>query len=247
MIMNSNLVSTHMFLYYESVSKYLLETVSKFYNGPLYLSLVENNCSNDVIINYASANFKQVYLIYVDNRGTDQYGLYHSLKYDNCDHPWIFYCHDKHPDKIDWLKDLIEIYNNIDSNLLLDNNTGIISSLKHKIKSSNYQELFELSQNTPHHCRKGTVQAMHTLVWLDELIKILLEKDNIFKKEFRYTHFTAGNIFLIRRDIIKKVHECVYSEFFNQNAYRTDGDIGHGLERFYYYVSQCLGYNNMFI
>lgn len=245
--MNTNLVSAHAFLYYESTSKYVLDTISKFYNGPLYLSLVEGNCSNDIIITYARNNFDTTYVIYVDNCGTDQYGFFHSLKFDKQKTPWIFYCHDKHPSKQDWLSNLLSIYKDMDQNLLLDQNIGIISSEKYKHKTANYEELLEIGRRCGHQYRKDIVQSMHTLVWLNELTRILLEKDNLYKKESKYPYFCAGNIFLIRRDVVSKAHECIYDQFFNKNAYRTDGDVGHGLERFYFYVSECMGYNNLFI
>lgn len=245
--MNTDLVSAHAFLYYESTSKHVLDMLSKFHSGPLYLSLVDGNCSNETIITYAKSNFDTTYVIYVDNCGTDQYGFFSSLKFDQGKSPWIFYCHDKHPTKKDWLNDLLSIYINFDDNLLLDPNNGIISSLKHKHKTSNYEELLNIGRKCPHQHRKELVQSMHTLIWLNELTRILVEKDNLYKKESKYPQFCAGNIFLIRRDVAAKAHECVYDQFFNRNAYRADGDVGHGLERFYFYVSECMGYNNIFI
>lgn len=245
--MKNDQVSAHAFLYYESTSKYVLDTISQIHNGPLYLSLVDGNCSNDAIITYARSNFDITYIVYVENCGTDQYGFFHSLKLDENNTPWIFYCHDKHPSKQDWLNDLLSIYHNFDENLLSDPNTGMISSLKHKHKTSNYEELLEIGKKCHYQFRKEIVQSMHTLIWLNELTRILVEKDNLYKKESKYPYFSSGNIYLIRRDIALKAHECLYDQFFNRNAYRTDGDIGHGLERFYFYVSECLGYNNIFI
>jgi len=240
-------ISTHIFLYYESTGKYVLETVSKFYNGPVYLSLIENNCSNDILIELAKGYFEDIRVLYVDNYGTDQYGFYHTLKLDDTNTPWIFYCHDKHQSKMNWLKDLLEVYKNMDQNLLGLATAGIISSKKHKYKQSSFDDILSDYANVDHSHRKDSVQSMHTLIWLHELERILLTKHELGDKSFKYPVFSAGNIFLIRRDVALKAHDCVYEEFFNKGVYRTDGEIGHGLERFYFYVSQAMGYNNLFI
>jgi len=245
-MMNSNKVSTHIFLYYESTGKYVLDTIAKFYSGPIYLSLVENNCSNDILINYSRHLFDETKVLYVENCGTDQYGFYHIFKHDQSQTPWVFYAHDKHPSKLDWLSGLLEIYTNFN----VDNipqNIGIVSSKGYKANQPSFEELLLEYSNSAYNHRKDVVQSMHTLIWLHELERLLLAKHNLGNKDFKCPTFSAGNIFLIRRGVVEKSHSCVYDEFFNKGVYRTDGEVEHGLERFYFYVSQCLGYENLFI
>lgn len=245
--MNTNLVSTHIFLYYESTGKYLLDNVAKFYKGPIFLSLVENNCSNDILLNYAKSLFDEIGLIYVENCGTDQYGFYHSFQHDDRKTDWIFYCHDKHPTKKNWLTEMIKIYEHVDESLLLEPKNGTISSLKHKQVQKSFETMLLNYASIDYRHRKDIVQSMHTLIWLHELERILLSKHSLGDKDFKYPTFSAGNTFLARRGIIEKSHSCIYEEFFNKGIYRTDGEVEHGLERFYFYVSNCMGYENIFI
>jgi hypothetical protein len=236
----------HMFLYYESTGKYVIDTVSKFYKGPIFLSLVENNCHNDVLVNYAKYNFPDIKLLYSDNYGTDQYGFYQTLKHDDSKTPWVFYCHDKHPSKEGWLKDCLEPFIGLNQDVF-GKDVGIISSLKYKRSQLSFEQLLEDYAYVDYQYRKDIVESMHTLVWLHELERILLSKYKLGAKEFKHPVFSAGNILLIRRNILNKTHGCVYEQFFNKGIYRTDGEVEHGLERFYFYVSQCMGYNNLFI
>ena len=120
-------VSTQIFLYYESTGKHLLDRLSSIYNGPIYLSLVNGNCHNDILINYAQSCFEDIKLIYVDNCGSDQYGFYHSFKLDDTNKPWIFYCHDKSLNKIVWLNGMMDAFTSFDNGLLDNNKTGIIA------------------------------------------------------------------------------------------------------------------------
>lgn len=244
--MNSSNVSTHVFLFYESSGKYLLDELSKIYSGEIYLSLVYGNCANNILLEYAKQHFN-IQLVYVDNYGTDQYGFYQSFKLDKSNKPWIFYCHDKHPSKIDWLSNMITTFVDLDERLLDDEKIGIISSAKYKNKVLPFEKLLLEYINVDYCHRKDIVESMHTLIWLHELERILLSKYNLGKKEFKYPMFSAGNVFLIRKEIVEKSHGCVYDEFFNKNIYRADGEVEHGMERFYYYVSSCMNFHNLFI
>lgn len=245
--MNTELVSTHVFLYYELTGRYVLEAVSKFYKGPIFLSLVKNNPVNDLLINYASSLFEKTYLVLVDEAGTDQYGFYHSFQHDDTTKPWVFYCHDKHPSKKQWLSELIEIFSKIDDHILSNSNYGIVSALKHKQKIKGYKHILEETAGMPKQYRKGVVQALQTLLWLNELQSILANEFKLKREDLKYPEFSAGNIFLIKRDILSKTHKCIHKDMFNKNIYRTDGEVEHGLERFYFYVSQCMGYENLYI
>jgi lipopolysaccharide biosynthesis protein len=243
--MNDDLISAHMFLYYEDMSIEVLKRLNQFYGGHIYLSLVEGNKYNEEILLYAKKLF-DTKVIYVPNRGSDQYGFYHSFKADKTNKEWVLYLHDKHPDKKEWLFNLIDDISKTTNKFLKQKNIGIISSDKHKQQAKSLNEILTLYGNIEFKYRKGVVQSMHTILWVKELQRILLEKHELICEEHLYPHFSAGNIFIANRKVIDVSHSCVYEEFFNDN-YRTDGEVAHGLERFYFYVSKCLGYNNIFI
>jgi hypothetical protein len=244
--MNTNLVSTHVFLYYEDTGISLLEELSKYYKGKIYLSLILNNKNNKHLLEYARKIF-DIDLTYVENAGTDQYGFFHSMNKDFSQKPWIFFCHDKHPDKKLWMLDLVSILGNIEENYLLNNKCGMISCVKHINQVLSINDFINKYGNMAFEDRKGLVQSIHTIIWLKELQRILLEKFELIKEESLYPKFCSGNIFLARKNIIKKTHECIYESFFNKNVYRSDGEMAHALERFYFYVSECMGYHNLFI
>lgn len=246
-MLDSNLVSAHIFLYYKTTGQYLLEKIAQSYNGPIYLSLVDGNEHNDYFLEIAKNSFNDTKVIYVDDYGTDQYGFYSTFIYDFTKKPWILYCHDKNPSKKTWLEDALNIFDKITDKQLADRKIGIISSSKYRRTQPSFDDLLTTYKGLTYSLRKDIVQAMHTLVWLHELERILLSKYNLGNKDFKCPIFSAGNIFLIRRDIVNRSHGCVYEEFFNRGVYRTDGEVEHGLERFYFYVSQCLGYENIFI
>lgn len=245
--MNKDLVSCHMFLYYKLTGWYVLESVSNFYKGPIFLSLVENNPANESLIDYASKRFEKINLTTVEEAGTDQYGFFHSFQQDDTNKPWIFYCHDKHPNKTSWLQNLIQVYNNINDSLLNSDKYGIISSNKYKHKIQSYRELIDSTNSIPKCHRKCVVQSMQTLLWFSELCDILFKEHSIGDITKRRTDFCAGNIFLIRREVLSTAHSCVHENMFNKGVYRTDGEVEHGLERFYFYVSECMRYENLFI
>lgn len=244
--MNKDNISVHVFLYYESSGKYVIDRLSKIYSGDIYLSLVEDNCSNDILKNYAQQYFN-VKLLYIDNYGTDQYGFYNTFKFDDTNKPWIFYCHDKHPSKMDWLIDMMTTFDNMDETILNYDKVGMIASTKHKNIVPSFEHILLTHSMDNYEHRKNVVETMHTLIWLHELERILLAKYNIGDKNFKYPTYSGGNVFLIRRPVLEKAHGCIYSNYFNKNTYRADGEVEHGLERFYFYVSSCMGYNNIFI
>lgn len=243
--MNSQLISTHVFLYYDQSGKYVLDELSKIYSGKIYLSLVHGNPNNDKLLKFATQKFN-VELVYVDDYGTDQYGFYHSFQLDKQEKPWIFYCHDKSQNKMDWLQDIIKPFHDLDNELLLKDNIGIISSQKYKYTTIPPDALIAQYANIAYENRKNLIQSMHTLIWLHELEKILWLKYELGEKDIKYPVFSAGNIFLIRRSVLEKAHGCIYENYFNK-GYRSDGEVEHGMERFYYYVSTCMKYNNIFI
>ena len=244
--MNNQLVSTHAFLYYKDTGIDLLNKISQYCKGKLFLSLILNNPNNKIIISHARKLF-DLDITYVENTGSDQGGFYQSFKKDYSEKSWIFFCHDKHIEKKEWMLDLLDIITNVEDNYLNNPKCGIISSSKYINKVESINDLLNTYGNMQFEGRKCLVQSMHTVIWLKELQRILLEKFELIKEESIYPRFCSGNIFLIRKDIVEKSHGCVYDSFFNKNVYRTDGEVAHGLERFYFYVSECMGYHNIFI
>lgn len=237
--------SVHVFTYYDDTGKFVLNRLKEFYSGPIYLSLVNGNKNNDSLLTEANSLF-DVLVTYIDNYGTDQAGFYNTFKKDNLKTPWILYLHDKSNDKKSWLEDLINPLKDVNTQTLYNENIGIISAAAHKHQTYSINELLKMYGNIDFQYRKNLVQSMCTTLWLKELQRILLEKHNIFNEKMLFPPFCAGNIFFCRREIIQKAHDCVCENFFNI-GYKSDGEVEHGLERFYFYVSMCMNYHNLFI
>jgi hypothetical protein len=244
--MNNKIASTHVFLYYKDTGVELINQIKDYCSGKIFLSLILNNPNNKVLIQHAR-KFFDLDITYVENTGSDQYGFFSSFKKDLSEKPWVFFCHDKHINKKTWMIELIEILTNVEDDYLLNKKCGMISSLKYVNKVEDINSLLNNYGSMPFEHRKNLVQSIHTVIWLKELQRILLEKHELLKEQSLYPRFCSGNIFLAKRDVIGTTHSCIYEDFFNKNVYRTDGEVSHGLERFYFYVSECLGYHNIFI
>jgi hypothetical protein len=247
-MINKHLCSVHLFLYYEinPVGLWLLEKLSSFYDGKVFLSLVKNNENNTDLLK-AAENLFEIDVTYVNNYGTDQIGFCNTFPKDTLETDWVIFLHDKHYTKIQWLNNLIEPLRYVDLNSLNNiENIGIISSSKHKCKVQSINSLLNEQGNMFIENRKSLVESMHTVIWLKELQRMLLETHNLISEDDIYPTFCAGNIFLAKKDVVRIAHSCIYEKFFNKN-YRADGEVEHGLERFYFYVSKCMGYDNLFI
>jgi hypothetical protein len=247
-----NNTSVHLHLYYEDAGSYLLKKLSKIWNGKIYLSLVHNNCANDILLSLANSIFSDIDIVYVDNKGTDQYGFLHSFKLNNEDTKWILYWHDKHLSKKQWLDDLTDLFcidENIQEIKRYTNDIsscGIISSAKCRNKALSFHQIAELSPYMAIEYRQNIVRSYHAIIWLKELQYLFKQRYNLYDENEIYPEFSAGTVFLARRDIVAKAHSVVHDNYF-EDCYRADGDVGHALERFYHYVSKCLGYTNKFI
>ena len=245
-------LSVHLHLYYEDMGIYLLKKLSKIWRGEIYLSLVEDNCCNNILLRIAQNTFDTVNVTFIENKGNDQYGFYKTFQKNKDDTTWILYWHDKSLRKQDWLSELTDIFINEDNQLLLEQYTnnsskcGIISASKHKYKTMDAEKLIHESHNISFPYRQKLVRSLQTIIWLKELEFLLKVKHDLYNEEDVYPFFTAGNIFLIRRDVLEFSHSVIHENFF-ENFYREDGDVGHALERFYYYVSKTMGYKNYFI
>lgn len=249
-MLNKELLSVHVHLMYKEPSKYILDLLQEVWDGNIYLSLIEGNKHNKFILSCAQERFKTVLVKYLENKGTDQYGFFHSYKINNEETPWIMYIHDKHISKIDWLDEILLpiLQNNTINPLLLDSTTGMIASGHKKwvLSVENEEQLTEKSKTMPFHLKQWIVRSRHTLTWFRELQYILVQKTGFICVEDINPKFTAGNIFVARRSIIDTVMSCVHQDFF-ENDYRADGDVEHAMERFYFYVARCLNYDIKFI
>lgn len=251
-MIDKKLCSVHMHLYYKDVSIYLLDRLSKVWNDTIYVSIIKDSPDNKDILSYAQKLFKETRWIEVSNKGTDQYGFFLSNKMNEEFHkPWTLYIHDKHSDKIEWLTELVDVFFEDEYQTIIDQyinskKTGIIGAEKHKVKLSDYDKLLSDHANTPFKYRNHFVKSVGTLAWMRELQNIFYNKTRIVKDELLNPYFIAGNIFMIRKNILDQTHACIDEGFF-EDGYRTDGEVEHAMERFYHYVSECMGYNNIFI
>ena len=123
---------------------------------------------------------------------------------------------------------------------------GMISASSYRMKTMTLEQIAETSPLIGLEYRQKLVRSFQSLLWLKELQYLFKIKHNLYSEENAFPHFTAGTIFMIRREIVEKVHSIIHDNYF-ENCYREDGDVGHALERFYFYASACLGYTNQFI
>lgn len=245
---NTELFSLHLHLYYYEPSKTLLEKLAPVWDSKLYLSIVENNDDNNNILSCARSLFKEVIVSENPNKGNDQYGFYKSFQMNKDESHWIFFAHDKHIDKLSWMNELIDplVRNTRFINYLArQEDVGLIAANTEKHTSRQYveEELNSIGEVCSHDERIKVIKSKQTLIWLRELQRILIKQNNLTQiHDPNALTFIAGNMFIIRRNILEKCHNCLHENFFS-NYYTEDGDVGHGLERFYFYAPLCLSYN----
>jgi hypothetical protein len=247
-MLNSEMFSIHLHLYYKDPAILLLEKISKAWKGKVYISLVSENENNDDIVAVAKSLFSEVIVVENENSGNDQYGFYKSFKQNNDDTDWILYAHDKHESKIDWMNTLVDplvTHTDAINYLSRQDEIGIIATKSDKYThiQMSEEQLNSIGDTCPQDERIKIIQAKHTLVWLRELQRALVKQNNLSQiHDPNSLVFVAGNMFIIRRSVLSKCHNCVHENFFDKH-YRPDGDIGHGLERFYFYAPLCLNFN----
>ena len=247
-MLNSEMFSIHLHLYYKDPSILLLEKISKAWKGKIYISLVSGNENNDNITTVAKSLFSEVVVVENENSGNDQYGFYKSFQQNHDDTDWIFFAHDKHESKIDWMNQLVDplvTHTDAINYLARQDEIGLIAT-----KADQYthiqmseEQLNSLGDTCPHDERIKIIRSKHTLVWLRELQRALVKQNNLSQiHDPNALVFVAGNMFMMRRSILSKCHNCLHENFFDK-YYKPDGDIGHGLERFYFYAPLCLNFN----
>lgn len=251
MNINQDKTQFHLHLWYEDESIYLIDKVSRVHDGRVNLSFNDDGKANDKLIDYCQSKFSEVKYIIVPNGGNDQIGFFQSFKKNKEDKPYIFYAHDKNPDKREWVDQCIDpLVNNVKAiNEYLESaETGMISSANPKRLEMllTEEKLIEIDKETAMCEKKGVVLARQTLIWLRELQYILYDVHGFIDKKQLNFQFTAGNMFIIDSDIVDIAHSVIHPTFF-PTGYREDGDMPHALERFYYYVSLCMKRKNIFI
>lgn len=241
----------HLHLWYEDESIYLVDKISKIANGRINLSFNTDGKANDKLLDYCKTKFSDVRAVYVENGGNDQIGFFNSIKENNEGKKFIFYAHDKNPNKREWVDQCVDpLVNNIKSvnKHLAEENTGIVSSGNPKRLEFllTEEKLIEIDKHTDMSEKTGVVLARQTLIWLRELQYILYDVHGYIDKSNLNFRFTAGNMFIINSDVLSLAHSVLHPSFFPA-IYREDGDMPHALERFYYYVSLCMKRKNIFV
>lgn len=241
---------THLF--YRDPAKYLLDQLRTLGDHSIRISLLKEGNYNDEILDHANNIFSDVnQVIMAENRGSDQWGLYNLyLEFlDEVDTDWIFYTHDKHLSKLDWLDEISEPlleYDDLEKTLV-DSGVGMVSTNNWKLKVESESDITDRVKELPQSKRAFLVRQRHTLCWLRELQFILLQNSGFQDMDNVNPEFTAGNVFFIRANILSQALQCVLDPNFFEKVYRMDGDVSHALERFYFYVSTSLGFKNEFI
>lgn len=241
---------THLF--YRNPAMYLLDQLRTLGDHSIRISLLKDGKYNDEILDHANSIFTDVNQVVIEeNRGSDQWGLYNLyLEFlDDVDTDWIFYTHDKHLSKLDWLDEISEplLEHDYLEKELENFETGMISTYNWKLTVESESEITDRAKELPQSKRAFLVRQRHTLCWLRELQFILLQNSGFQDMDNVNPEFTAGNVFFIRANILSQALQCVLDPNFFEKVYRMDGDVAHALERFYFYVSTSLGFKNEFI
>jgi len=257
-MLNEQKINVVMHLWYEETSLFLIDKLSKVWSGEVHVSLIRGSESNETLIRKMKEKFAEVHTYELSqNFGNDQIGFWKIFRKIKNKKQWTLYLHDKHPDKIEWINDIVDpLINNakIINKMIEEDNDfgeskyGIISS-GHKqrmVKILTESCLVEIDKNTPKEDKLEIVLSRQTLVWLRELQYILYNEYGLIEKEQLNFYFTSGTMFVINTEVAEMAHACVCENFFPE-CYRKDGDVTHALERFYYYVSLCSGRKNEFI
>jgi len=250
--LNKNKIQVHLHLWYEEESIYLIDKIHKGWKGKrINVSFNTDGKANDRLLNYCQDKFSDVRAVYVENCGNDQVGFFKSIQTNNEeDKEFVLYAHDKNPSKRDWVdQNLDPLVDNADTvNTYLKEDVGMISSANPKRLEPllSEEKLIAIDKETAMSEKKGVVLARQTLIWLRELQYILYDVHGYIDKDRLNFKFTAGNMFIISKDVLEVSQSVVHPNFFPE-AYREDGDMPHALERFYYYVSLCMKKQNIFI
>ena len=234
---------------YEEEGLYLLEQLGSVWKGKVYMSLIkDNNDANNQVMRLAKDLFSSTEVTLVENRGNDQWGFLNTYKKNKDDTKYVLYLHDK-KDK-GWLEQLIEPFITKEAlehslSIIRDDLVGIVSAESRKQDSLTSKGLMQKYEGVATEFRGKLVLSCQTVRWLKELQYILAYGDGLALENL-YPEFCAGAIFLAKRDVVTTAHKCVHPNFFTPH-YATDGEVEHGLERFYFYVSECLGYENEYV
>lgn len=245
-MLNNKKISVYLHLYYEQISKDILQQLSTVYNGDLFISLNENGDGNDSIVECANTLFPNQKHVVVNNMGSDQWGFYKNYKQNPPPTDWVLYIHDKKEQEKEWLEDLIQpfIVQFSKINALIENpNIGIISSQLRKNNIVSGKELIKVMNNSHKRNYLKILRAKETVNW----IHVLLALKGITIENLQEKCFCAGNMFICRKNILDEImNNLIIDEFF-EPGYRPDGCVEHAMERFYFLLSEGLGFTNKYI
>lgn len=242
-------LSVHIHLMYEEIGCLMLEQLGSVWRGKVYMSLIKGNYdTNNMFMRLAEDLFSSTEVTLVEDKGNDQWGFYNTYNKNKDDTKYILYFHDKKDP--DWTSDLIEPFITKEAlkeslDIIRDKGVGIVSAKARKQSTLTDKALWEMYRGVSTKFRSKLVLSCQTVRWLKELQYILAYGDGLGIDNL-YPDFCAGTIFLAKRDVVATAHKCVHSNFFTPH-YATDGEVEHGLERFYFYVSECLGYENEYV
>ena len=261
--MNMENVSLHMHLFYEDMGAYLLDRVSKVWDGRIHLSLVRGR-AGDSLLNIAQKMF-DLEVTFIENKGNDQYGFFKSFVKNTDKSEYVLYLHDKKKTEQEWLDQISDIFLDRDKlkgciDMLQQEKVGMVSSSLRHGGMHTLKQIYDYYYKFPFQHRAFIVRMVQTHIWTRELQSILDKRYNLAIPEldelksdeargpesYECVQFTEGNVFLCRREVVEYAHKCVHESFF-EGIYRADGGVEHGMERFYPYVSKCLGLENLFV
>jgi hypothetical protein len=230
-------IELHCHLWYSDKYKNLLDKLGSKFNNRINLSLISGCDHNDKIIEYAKSKFKDVRYVTVDNCGTDQNGFLKSYDVNKEMKEWVLYTHDKADET--WTMDLVDpLLTDEALKYCEDGESGIITSSKRHTILPSQEEIDNQCQKTLPELKHTVIPLQSTIIWLTQLQDNLKQlhhmQDTLLNLEF-----TAGTMFLSRSLILRLAHTCVEPEFF-KTGHQPDGEVEHAMERFYFYVNNCL-------
>lgn len=240
-MLNSEEIDVYCHFMYPSALD-IIKRLKKVWNGSVTVSLVKDAEHNAVIRKALEESFEDLTIKEYKNRGTDQYGFWRNFGEKQDKKGWCFSIHDKTDMK--WIRDILykilDNYKAVNEVIHEDNDVGIIvGDDKYYMAIRTEEELIEETKVISTSLVRQNLLAKHMLCWLRQLQWMAYQNSGgIPIKEINF-NFCAGNIFIARNDVVEISHECLQDNFFEE-FYRKDGDIGHALERFYFYINNVI-------
>ncbi len=119
-----------------------------------------------------------------------------------------------------------------------DADSGMITSSKRYTTLPSQEKIDSQCEKTMHYQKHTIIPLQTTMLWLIQLQDNLKQLHGM-KNTLLDLKFTAGTMFLSRSLVVRLAHTCVVPEFF-KTGHQPDGEVEHAMERFYFYVNNCL-------